>query len=81
MWKEEDVLGAIGVRTEDGIDAVIQHISVNPSHRNSGIGKKMINEIHRLYQNKYVVSTTDEIEDFYNKCLDVEDPATSADDQ
>ncbi|WP_337020320.1 GNAT family N-acetyltransferase [Oceanobacillus massiliensis] len=81
LWKEEDVLGAIGVRTEDGIDAVIQHISVNPSHRNSGIGKKMINEIHRLYQNKYVVSTTDEIEDFYNKCLDVEDPATSADDQ
>ena len=34
LWKEDDdVLGAIGVRLEDK-NAYIQHISVNPSHRN-----------------------------------------------
>ncbi|WP_373892687.1 GNAT family N-acetyltransferase [Virgibacillus natechei] len=69
LWKEEeDVLGAVGLRIEDEINAVIQHVSVNPSHRNIGIGKKMINEVHRLYQPKYAVSSNDEIQQFHNKC-------------
>lgn len=69
LWKEEeDVLGAVGLRIEDEINAVIQHISVNPSHRNIGIGKKMINEVHRLYQSKYAVSANEEIQQFHNKC-------------
>ncbi|MFU0791566.1 GNAT family N-acetyltransferase [Cerasibacillus sp. JNUCC 74] len=69
LWKEDDdVLGAIGVRVEGEVNAVIQHISVNPSHRNIGIGKKMVNEVERLYQDQYSVSTTEEILDFYQKC-------------
>ncbi|MFC4022893.1 GNAT family N-acetyltransferase [Oceanobacillus longus] len=81
LWKEEDVLGAVGVRIEDGLNAVIQHVSVNPSHRNTGIGKKMVNEVKRHYQNKYAVSTTDEIEDFYNKCTEVADKTTTSENQ
>lgn len=69
LWKEDDdVLGAIGVRVEGEVNAVIQHISVNPSHRNIGIGRKMVNEVERLYQDRYSVSTTEEILDFYQKC-------------
>ncbi|MBU5265362.1 GNAT family N-acetyltransferase [Virgibacillus proomii] len=69
LWKEDDdVLGAIGVRVEGEVNAVIQHISVNPSHRNIGIGRKMVNEVERLYQDQYSVSTTEEILDFYQKC-------------
>ncbi|GAB3052566.1 GNAT family N-acetyltransferase [Virgibacillus ainsalahensis] len=67
LWKEDDIIGAVGLRIDDDINAVIQHISVNPSYRNIGIGRKMINEVVHLYQEKYVVSTTDEIEEFFNK--------------
>ncbi|GAA0416258.1 MAG: GNAT family N-acetyltransferase [Bacillota bacterium] len=68
LWKEEDILGAIGVRVEGEINAVIQHVSVNPSHRNLGIGKKMMNEVTRLYQDKYAVCAEEEIQHFYSKC-------------
>ncbi len=37
LWKyDDDIVGVIGVRIENGIKAVIQHISVNPSFRNMG---------------------------------------------
>ncbi|MEN1969112.1 GNAT family N-acetyltransferase [Lentibacillus sp. N15] len=69
LWKkEDDVLGAIGIRIENDLNAVVQHISVNPSHRNSGIGKKMINEINMMYQDKYAVCADERIQNFYNKC-------------
>src|SRR5690625_3476667 len=68
LWKEDDVIGAIGLRTENDINAVIQHISVNPSYRNTGIGKKMVNEVEKLYQDKYAVCADDSLQQFYNKC-------------
>ncbi|WP_099158413.1 GNAT family N-acetyltransferase [Virgibacillus ndiopensis] len=73
LWKDEDILGAIGLRIEDGINAVIQHISVNPSHRNAGIGKKMVNEVNRLYNDKFAVCADDVTQQFYNKCDENED--------
>src|SRR5690625_2949186 len=72
LWKEDDVIGAIGLRTENDINAVIQHISVNPSYRNAGIGKKMVNEVEKLYQDKYAVCADDSLQQFYNKCDDNE---------
>ncbi|SDQ53166.1 riboflavin biosynthesis RibT protein [Virgibacillus subterraneus] len=72
LWKEEDIIGAIGIRVEDDINAVVQHISVNPSHRNSGIGKKMVNEINNMYKSKYAVCPDDKTQQFYNKCTDFE---------
>lgn len=68
LWKDEDILGAIGLRIEDGINAVIQHITVNPSHRNSGIGKQMVHEINKLYQDKYAVCANENTQQFYAKC-------------
>lgn len=68
LWKDEDILGAVGVRIEDDINAVIQHVSVNPSHRNTGIGKKMVNEVTKMYQDKYAVCADDLTQQFYNKC-------------
>lgn len=67
LWKEEDILGAIGVIIEDDINAVIQHISVTPSHRNMGIGKKMVREIKLMYKDKYAVCPDDHTLEFYNK--------------
>ncbi|TFJ93770.1 GNAT family N-acetyltransferase [Lentibacillus salicampi] len=70
LWKEEDVLGAIGVRIENDIDAVVQHISVNPSHRNSGIGKKMVKEVQNMFGDKYAVCADEITQQFLNKSID-----------
>ncbi|MEC5422349.1 GNAT family N-acetyltransferase [Virgibacillus sp. C22-A2] len=73
LWKEDDVLGAIGLRIDNEINAVIQHISVNPSHRNLGIGKKMVNEINKLYEEKYAVCASESTQQFYTKCDEPEE--------
>ncbi len=75
LWKddEDDIIGAIGIRFEDEINVVIQDLSVNPSHRNLGIGKKMINKINELYQEKYTVSPEEKIQFFYDKCDNIDD--------
>ncbi|MRG86459.1 GNAT family N-acetyltransferase [Salinibacillus xinjiangensis] len=68
LWKDEDLLGAIGVRIEDEEKAVIQHVSVNPSHRHQGIGKKMIDAVRNQYNNQYVVCANEKTESFVQKC-------------
>lgn len=68
LWRDESIIGAIGVRIENDLNAVIQHISVNPSHRNSGIGMNMVNEIKRIYEKEYVVCPDEATEEFFNKC-------------
>lgn len=51
LWKEEeDIIGIIGVVLRTG-QVEIQHISVNPSHRHQGIGKKMVKALKDLYPN------------------------------
>jgi riboflavin biosynthesis RibT protein len=67
LWKEEDVLGAIGLRVEDGEKVVIQHISVNPSYRNQGIGKKMIQSVHQQYGHGHVICANENTEGFVKK--------------
>jgi len=68
LWKEDDILGAIGLRVEEDQYAILQHISVNPSYRNQGIGKQMINEVRKNYEGTYKVYADDLTEKFYNKC-------------
>lgn len=68
LWKEEDdILGAIGLRIENNLNAVVQHITVNPSYRNIGIGKKMVQSIKKQYQHKYAVCADDLTQDFFSK--------------
>lgn len=69
LWREDDILGAIGLRLE-GEQAIIQHISVNPSHRNSGLGNKMIQEIQNKYQESYTIQADKGIESFFKKCIE-----------
>lgn len=69
LWKEDDdILGAIGIRIEEDTEAIIQHITVNPSHRNQGIGKKMVHEIKEMYSEKYILSADQSTKDFFHKC-------------
>ena len=74
LWKDEDdILGTIGIRIDDGLNVIIQDLSVNPSHRNLGIGKKMIDQIHKSYAKEYTVTPTEEISQFYYKCTEKEE--------
>ncbi len=73
LWREEeDVLGAIGLCIE-GQQAIIQHISVNPSHRNIGIGQKMVQSIREKYSTSYTIHAAELVNDFFNKCVENED--------
>ena len=69
LWRDEDFLGAIGIRLEGDMHVIIQHISVNPSHRNTGIGKKMIEAIKVQFGEKYTIQADNFTEDFYKQCL------------
>ncbi len=67
LWKEEDILGAVGVKFDES-QAVIQHITVNPSHRNQGIGKKMVEALKSDLQNKYTICANKVTEEFVEQC-------------
>jgi len=67
LWKEEDILGAIGARIDDN-KLIIQHISVTPSHRQLGIGKKMVQAIKEEYGDKYTICANENTESFFKKC-------------
>ncbi|MGM0900816.1 MAG: GNAT family N-acetyltransferase [Bacillota bacterium] len=57
LWKEEEgMIGVIGVKIDDQ-EIQLQHLSVNPSHRDKGFGKLMIKELLELYSNKKLTAT------------------------
>jgi riboflavin biosynthesis RibT protein len=69
LWKdEEDIIGLIGIlfKGEDNLE--IQHISVNPSHRSQGIGKKMVESLREMYPGKKVLAN-EYTSRFIEKCL------------
>lgn len=71
LWKEADgVVGAIGLKIENELNVVIQHISVNPSYRNLGIGKKMIDAIIHQYGEKYDVCPDEFTKEFFQECIE-----------
>src|SRR5690625_1966865 len=73
LWREDgNIVGAIGLKIENELNAIIQHISVNPSYRNIGIGKKMVDEVHRLYADQYDVCANEFIQQFFDKYTEVE---------
>ncbi|QHE62053.1 GNAT family N-acetyltransferase [Rossellomorea vietnamensis] len=66
LWKEEDIVGLIGVyKTEGTLE--IQHISVNPSHRHEGIGKSMVKHLKDMHSELEVKPNSDTAS-FFEKC-------------
>ncbi|WP_080845393.1 GNAT family N-acetyltransferase [Cytobacillus gottheilii] len=67
LWKEEeDIIGLVGVSfTEDTMELL--HVSVNPSHRQQGIGKAMINALQDMFPEK-VMTSVEETEAFLHRC-------------
>ncbi|MEH7252330.1 GNAT family N-acetyltransferase [Neobacillus niacini] len=68
LWKEEDIIGLIGVQMNDSDSSLlIQHISVNPSHRHQGIGKKMVKSLKDMFPEKQITAN-DTTSPFVEKC-------------
>ncbi|MCQ6278770.1 GNAT family N-acetyltransferase [Bacillus sp. EB600] len=68
LWKEEEgIIGLIGVLFVDKHLIQIQHISVNPSHRGQGIGKRMLKAIKELYSDTPFVPDENTVA-FCGKC-------------
>jgi len=71
LWKvDEDIIGLLGGVWIDEVSFKIQHISVNPSHRDQGVGSNMVTSLKDLYPDKQV--TANEVtKAFLNKCVKV----------
>lgn len=53
LWKDEEIIGLVG--TEIFSDVIeIQHVSVNPSFRQQGVGKSMVRALKELYPDKEI---------------------------
>lgn len=70
LWKEDDdIVGIIGVSFEEDSTAILQHVSVNPSHRNQGLGKTMLLALNKLIGEKLNILPNKHTREFYDKCF------------
>lgn len=75
LWKDEDIIGLIGViNSENSLE--IQHVSVNPSHRHHGIGKKMVANLQEMYPEKQI-KANEYTAAFIEKCINCSDSTGS----
>ncbi len=67
LWKEgEDIIGLLGALLEND-EIIVQHISVNPSHRYQGIGKAMVKSLHEMFPEKSLTAN-ENTKAFLRKC-------------
>ena len=68
LWKEDEgIIGIIGVLFLDRHLIQIQHISVNPSHRGKGVGKKMLKALKKLHPDTSFIPDENTVV-FFDKC-------------
>lgn len=68
LWKEEEgIIGLVGILFVDQDLIQIKHISVSPSHRGNGVGKKMVKALKELHPDFRFIPDEDTVA-FFNKC-------------
>lgn len=71
LWREEeDIVGIIGIVLEENGIARLQHVSVNPSYRNQGLGQKMLDQLEKLIADKYEITPNKHTKSFFDKCIE-----------
>ena len=69
LWKEdEDLIGLIGVEVH-GNTVMLVDVSVNPSHRGQGVGRKMVTSVKEFYPD-FEFDARKETASFLAKCID-----------
>ncbi|MCL1631865.1 GNAT family N-acetyltransferase [Sporolactobacillus sp. CPB3-1] len=70
LWKDdEDIVGVIGIQMTSDHEAIIEHISVTPSYRAEGVGKKMILALGEIVGKKIRVLPSQTIKPYFDKCF------------
>src|SRR5690625_3840165 len=73
LWREDEKnIGAIGLGVDDNVEMVVQDISVDPSSRNMGVGRKMVDEIWLIYGSQYNIVSNDLTQLFLKKCISLD---------
>jgi Acetyltransferase (GNAT) family. len=68
LWKmDEDIIGLIGVVQVEPSVLEVRHISVNPSYRGQGIGKKMVQSLKEMFPQMKIIPA-EPIAEFYRRC-------------
>jgi riboflavin biosynthesis RibT protein len=67
LWKDEDIIGIIGVEIAQN-EAILQHVCVNPSHRDQGVGSKMLIALEDMLSKECDFNPNEHTSEFYNKC-------------
>lgn len=66
LWKEDDIVGIAGVTILEDESVQLNHITVNPSFREEGLGKKIVAALQELYAGNLVPSVQTTL--FFVKC-------------
>jgi riboflavin biosynthesis RibT protein len=68
LWKEEEgIIGLVGVLFVDQRLIQVKHISVSPSHRGIGVGKKMVRALKEIHPDFRFIPDENTVA-FFNKC-------------
>jgi riboflavin biosynthesis RibT protein len=68
LWKnEEDIIGIIGIYVQ-GDFIQVEHVCVNPSHRQQGIGKQIVRALNEEFPTMNITANEDTTT-FYDKCF------------
>lgn len=68
LWKEDDIIGIIGVKEQSDQSVELQHVCVNPSHRGQGIGKKMVDSLKSFLGEDAEIVPNEHTATFLAKC-------------
>ncbi|MFD0048528.1 GNAT family N-acetyltransferase [Actinomycetes bacterium NPDC127524] len=67
LWKDEEIIGLIGINlAQEGI-IQIEHISVNPAFRHQGVGKAMVKALKEMFADKEL-KPNELTAGFFEKC-------------
>lgn len=67
LWKEEEgFIGVIGVKIFEE-EVMLQHLAVNPSHRDKGYAKSMVKSLIDMYPGK-ILTANETTASFIEKC-------------
>lgn len=69
LWKDEDIIGIVGIEVVNENKAILQHVSVNPSYRSQGVGREMVHALMDLLGPNVELEPSDLTNEFFNKCL------------
>jgi len=67
LWKnDDDIIGLVGIVRLNETDFEIRHLTVNPSYRNQGIGRRIVRAVHELHPDANFTPAPD-VEPFMKK--------------